>query len=149
MADLRSLYQEVIVDHTKSPRNFGVLEDTSHHAEGYNPLCGDKIALFLRINDKDIIEDIRFIGDGCSISTASASLMTETLKGKSLSDAAILFKDFHRMLTLEGGHEAERLGKLAVLAGVAEFPARVKCATLAWHTFDAAIHNKLAPVSTE
>lgn len=149
MADLRALYQEVIVDHTKSPRNFGVIDDSSHHAEGYNPLCGDKLALFLRINHDNIIEDIRFIGEGCSISTASASLMTEALKGKSVNEAMLLFKDFHTMLTQAGDHEAAQLGKLTVLAGVAEFPARVKCATLAWHTFEAAINNKLVPVSTE
>lgn len=149
MADLRTLYQEVIVDHTKSPRNFGELPQASHHAEGYNPLCGDKLSLFLLINDQDIIEDIRFIGDGCSISTASASLMTEMIKGKSLQDAAVLFKDFHHMLTHDGSHDADRMGKLTVLAGVGEFPARVKCATLAWHTLEAAINNKLTPVSTE
>ena len=149
MADLRTLYQEVIVDHTKSPRNFGVIDHASHHAEGYNPLCGDKLSLFLLIDAKDVIADIRFIGEGCSISTASASLMTEILKGKSLTEAALLFHDFHSMLTLDGFHEHERLGKLTVLSGVSEFPARVKCATLAWHTFEAAIHNKLAPVSTE
>lgn len=149
MADLRTLYQEVIVDHTKCPRNFGVLEQASHHATGYNPLCGDKLSLFLEIDAADIIVDIRFIGEGCSISTASASLMTEALKGKSLAQADLLFKDFHHMLTHTDSQQTEQLGKLAVLAGVAEFPARVKCATLAWHTFEAALQNKLAPVSTE
>lgn len=149
MNDLRTLYQEVIVDHTKSPRNFGPLEHASHHAEGYNPLCGDKLTLFLRIDAQERIEAISFIGEGCSISTASASLMTEALQGKSLTEAAILFKDFHQMITHPDGDEHERLGKLAVLAGVADYPARVKCATLAWHTFDAAIHQQSTPISTE
>ncbi len=148
MADLRSLYQEVIVDHTKSPRNFGVIDTATHHAEGYNPLCGDKLSLFLKINAEHIIEDIRFIGEGCSISTASASLMTETLKGKDLDHATALFHAFHHMLTHDGDCPND-LGKLAVLSGVSEFPARIKCATLAWHTFEAAIANKLAAVSTE
>lgn len=150
MNDLRELYQEVIVDHTKSPRNFGVLDTATHHAEGYNPLCGDKLSLFLRLDNESRIEAIRFIGEGCSISTASASLMTEALRGKTVAEAEALLQDFHHMLTqASDASNQQRLGKLAILAGVAAYPARVKCATLAWHTLEAALHRDLDPVSTE
>lgn len=150
MNDLRELYQEVIVDHTKCPRNFGVLDDASHHADGYNPLCGDKLTLFLRIDEQSRIVAIRFTGEGCSISTASASLMTEALQGKTIEEAETLFQDFHQMLTqTTDEHNHEQLGKLAVLAGVAAYPARVKCATLAWHTLEAALHHQSTPISTE
>lgn len=150
MNDLRELYQEVIVDHTKSPRNFGVIEAASHHADGYNPLCGDKLSLFLRVDNESRIEAISFIGEGCSISTASASLMTEALRGKTVMEAEALFQDFHHMLTqASDASHPQRLGKLTILAGVAAYPARVKCATLAWHTLEAALHQDMDPVSTE
>lgn len=150
MHDLRSLYQEVIVDHTRSPRNFHEMPEANHHAEGFNPLCGDRLTLYLKINDQHYIEEASFVGSGCSISTASASLMTEALKGKTITEAKSIFNDFHHMLLQEGdGHEAERLGKLAVFAGVCEYPARVKCATLAWHTFVAALEDSHKIISTE
>ena len=145
--ELRDLYQEVILDHNRRPRNFGRLDDANRHAEGYNPLCGDRIDLTLRIED-DRVQAIAFEGSGCAISTASASLMTEALKGRSVAAAHALFKSFHDLLT-HGSENAEELGKLAVLAGVREFPIRVKCATLAWHTLEAALAQKDHPVSTE
>jgi len=148
MADLRELYQELIVDHGRRPRNFGPLPDANRHAEGFNPLCGDRITLHLRMRD-GVIEDVRFEGAGCAISTASASLMSETLKGRSEDEAAALFAGFHAMVTGQGGGEAVPLGKLAALAGVTEFPVRVKCATLAWHTLMAALQDETEPVSTE
>ena len=146
-ADLRDLYQEVIVDHSRRPRNFGPLPDASHQAEGFNPLCGDRLTLRLKVED-GVIEDARFEGAGCAISTASASLMTEALKGRSESEAAALFADFHTLLTGEPKASAA-LGKLEVLAGVREFPSRIKCATLAWHTLHAALHAENRPVTTE
>jgi nitrogen fixation NifU-like protein len=146
-ADLRDLYQEVIVDHSRRPRNFGPLPDASHQAEGFNPLCGDRLTLRLKVVD-GVIEDARFEGAGCAISTASASLMTEVLKGRSESEAAALFADFHTLLTGEPKASAA-LGKLEVLAGVREFPSRIKCATLAWHTLHAALHAENRPVTTE
>lgn len=146
-ADLRDLYQEVIVDHSRRPRNFGPLPDASHQAEGFNPLCGDRLTLRLKVVD-GVIEDARFEGAGCAISTASASLMTEALKGRSESEAAALFADFHTLLTGEPKASAA-LGKLEVLAGVREFPSRIKCATLAWHTLHAALHAENRPVTTE
>ena len=146
-ADLRDLYQEVIVDHGRRPRNFGPLPDASHQAEGFNPLCGDRLTLRLRVAD-GVIVDARFEGAGCAISTASASLMTEALKGRSETDAEALFADFHTMLTGEPKANSE-LGKLEVLAGVREFPSRIKCATLAWHTLHAALRAESRPVTTE
>ena len=142
MSDLRELYQEVIFDHNRHPRNFGKLEDANRHADGNNPLCGDKLSLYLRI-DGDVIADLRFEGMGCAISTASASLMTERLKGMKVADAEALFHKFHALVT-EDGKDAEgpELGKLSVLTGVRDYPARVKCATLAWHTLEAALHNQ-------
>ena len=149
MSDLSQLYQEVILDHNKKPRNFGKLEDANRQADGFNPLCGDKIKLYLKVED-GIVKDIRFEGSGCAISTASASMMTASLKGKSVSEAEALFGKFHRMVT---GHpdagSGTDLGKLAVFSGVSEFPVRVKCATLAWHTLHAALEGKGEPVSTE
>lgn len=145
---LNELYQEVIVDHTRSPRNFGALPNASHQAEGYNPLCGDQLKLFLEVGD-NLIRKVSFTGTGCSIFTASASLMTEVLKGKTLKEAEKLFSDFHAMLIQEGPIDTERLGKLAVFSGVKDYPSRVKCATLAWHALWAALHGKKAPVSTE
>jgi nitrogen fixation NifU-like protein len=145
--DLRDLYQEVIVDHGRRPRNFGPLLDASHQAEGFNPLCGDRLTLRLKVAD-GVIADARFEGAGCAISTASASLMTEALKGRSETEAEALFADFHAMLTGEPKANPA-LGKLEVLAGVREFPSRIKCATLAWHTLHAALRAESQPVTTE
>ena len=146
--DLRDLYQEVIIDHGRRPRNFGPLPEASHQAEGFNPLCGDRLTLQLQVVD-GVIRDARFEGAGCAISTASASLMTEALRGRSASDAEALFASFHAMLTGEGQVADAALGKLEVLAGVREFPIRIKCATLAWHTLLAALHEEERPVTTE
>ncbi len=146
---LNELYQDIIVDHTRAPRNFGKLLHASHHAEGYNPLCGDQLELFLEIDAQNVIQKVSFVGTGCSISTASASLMTEVLKGKTLAQAENLFKTFHEMLTKEHSIDPEKLGKLAVFFGVKDYPARVKCATLAWHTLQAALHQQKEVVSTE
>ena len=142
MSDLRELYQEVIFDHNRNPRNFGKLEDANRHADGNNPLCGDKLSLYLKV-ENDVISDVRFEGMGCAISTASASLMTERLKGMKVADAEALFHKFHAVLT-EGADDTQgpELGKLSVLTGVRDYPARVKCATLAWHTLEAALHNQ-------
>lgn len=144
---LRDLYQEVILDHNRHPRNFRALTDANRKAEGHNPLCGDRVQVFLHIED-DRVQGISFQGSGCAISTASASLMTEALKGRSVAEAHALFTSFHHLLT-NGSDHPEELGKLAVLAGVREFPIRVKCATLAWHTLEAALAQKDHPVSTE
>jgi nitrogen fixation NifU-like protein len=149
MADLRELYQDVILDHSKSPRNFRVLAEASRVAEGYNPLCGDQITVYVRL-EGDVIRDLAFQGSGCAISKAAASMMTAALKGKTVAEAEALFEGFHRLVT--GGPtdgDFERLGKLAVFAGVSEFPVRVKCASLPWHTLRSALHGSRAPVSTE
>ena len=148
MSDLRELYHEVIFDHYKKPRNCHVLDCANHQAEGYNPLCGDQITVYLKVNN-GLIEDLSFEGTGCAISTASASLMTEALKGKKIEDVEHLFEDFHQMVTSPAMTPHAHLGKLEVLAGVREFPARVKCATLAWHTLQAALKNQQQLVSTE
>jgi len=150
MSDLRDLYQEVILDHTKHPRNFGALEHSTHRATGYNPLCGDQLVLMLDVAE-DHVRDARFAGKGCAISTASASLLTETVKGKTTAEAHELFKRFHDVVTAPSGSEPDLngLGKLAALAGVREFPMRVKCASLAWHTLEAALAGSAEPVSTE
>jgi len=144
---LRDLYQEVIIDHNRNPRNFGELDAPTRQAEGYNPLCGDKLSLYLDIDD-GIISNVRFKGEGCAISTASASLMTETLKGKTLEEAHAIFEKFHTMLTSDDtdstGHS-----KLDVLAGVKTFPSRIKCATLAWHTLEAALSEAKDVITTE
>jgi len=152
MSDLRDLYQEVIIDHGRRPRNFGPLPSHNHRAEGFNPLCGDRLTLYLKVED-GIIVDVRFEGAGCAISTASASLMCEALKGKSVDQAEALFAAFHELMTdadeQQAMAHAEGLCKLQVLAGVREFPARIKCATLAWHTLRAALHDQAAPATTE
>ena len=150
MSDLRQLYQEVILDHNKKPRNFHKLEGANRTAEGYNPLCGDKLTVYLKVED-DVVMDISFEGSGCAISTASASMMTASLKGKTTAEAEALFEKFHRMLTGPRGATPNSavLGKLAVFSGVSEFPVRVKCATLAWHTVHAALEGKGQTVSTE
>jgi nitrogen fixation NifU-like protein len=145
MSDLQALYQEVIIDHSRNPRNFCECATANHQANGYNPLCGDKLKLFLNIKD-GIIENVCFKGEGCAISTASASLMTEALKGKTIKEAEKLFEGFHHMLTEDDN--VEDLGKLKILAGVRTFPMRVKCATLAWHTMKAALKNERS-VTTE
>jgi len=141
MSDLTDLYQEVILDHNRRPRNFGTLESPSHHAEGYNPLCGDRLDLFLSVKD-DLIADVAFKGSGCAISKASASLMTDAVKGRSLSEVRALFDRFHRVITTPPDQPVEDLGKLSVLSGVREFPVRVKCASLAWHTLKAALERE-------
>ena len=140
--DLRELYQEVILDHNKRPRNFRVPDPNNRHAEGYNPLCGDKITIFLYV-EGDVIKDLGFQGTGCAISKASASLMTGAVKGKSREEAERLFARFHQLVTgtLPPG-ESETLGKLAVFSGVSEFPVRVKCASLSWHTLKAALEGR-------
>ena len=146
MSDLRDLYQEVILDHNRAPRNFGPLPSANRKAEGHNPLCGDRVSVFLQV-ENDRIANIAFQGSGCAISTASASLMTEALKGKSVAEARGLFHGFHDLLTANG--DADGLGKLAVFAGVREYPIRIKCATLAWHAVQAALDQQDHPVSTE
>jgi len=141
MSDLTDLYQEVILDHNRRPRNFHTMADASHRAEGYNPLCGDRLTLYLKL-DGDVIKDAAFEGSGCAISKASASLMTDAIKGRTVPDARTLFERFHRMVTTPPEERVEDLGKLSVLAGVREFPVRVKCASLAWHTFKAALDRE-------
>ena len=147
MSDLSDLYQEVILDHNRSPRNFRRIAGASHHAEGFNPLCGDRVTVFVQI-EGDRIADVTFEGSGCAISKASASLMTDELKGSTVADARRLFERFHRMVTTPSDQAVEELGKLSALAGVREFPVRVKCASLAWHTLKAAIDRE-EKVSTE
>ena len=149
MSDLRDLYQEVILDHGKNPRNFGKLEG-AHSAHGHNPLCGDLVTVYVIVQD-GVIEDIKFEGSGCAISTASASMMTQALKGKSVEDVQKLFDRFHSVVTGRADADlgTEDLGKLAVFEGVAEFPLRVKCATLSWHTLQAALEESSRPVTTE
>ena len=146
--DLRNLYQEVIVEHGLRPRNFAELPNANHRSEGFNPLCGDRISLQLRISD-GVIEGVRFTGAGCAISTASASLMSEALKGRTTAEAEQLFAGFHAMLAGVPETDDAALGKLAVFAGVREFPGRIKCAMLPWHTLVAALHGEAQPVSTE
>jgi nitrogen fixation NifU-like protein len=138
MSDLSDLYQEVILDHNKRPRNFRTIASPSHHAEGYNPLCGDRLKLYVNVAD-GVLTDVAFEGSGCAISKASASLMTDVLKGKTVAEANALFERFHRVVTTPPDQPVEELGKLSVLAGVREFPVRVKCASLAWHTLKAAL----------
>jgi nitrogen fixation protein NifU and related proteins len=146
--DLRELYRDVILDHNRSPRNFGRLEVADGRAEGHNPLCGDRLTLSVRMNGERL-EDIRFEGRGCAISTASASLMTEAVKGKDRNAIRELFDKMHALLTRPEATADASLGKLAALAGVREFPARVKCASLCWHTLNAALEHGTATVSTE
>jgi nitrogen fixation NifU-like protein len=141
MADLNDLYQEVILDHNRRPRNFHALADANRSAEGYNPLCGDRLTLYLKV-DGGIVTDVSFEGAGCAISKASASLMTDAVKGKTVAEAEALFDRFHRMVTTPPEQPVEDLGKLSALAGVREFPVRVKCASLAWHTLKAAMADK-------
>lgn len=149
MEDLNELYQEVILDHNRRPRNFRVIADASRQQEGYNPLCGDRLTLYVRVRN-GVVDDVAFQGSGCAISKASASLMTEALKGRPVDEARDLFERFHRMITSPPGSPVDDLGKLSVLAGVREYPTRVKCASLAWHTLKAAVADEGdAPVTTE
>lgn len=145
---LRELYQEVILEHSKKPRNFHALENANHKAEGYNPLCGDHFTVYLDVKD-GAINDIGFQGSGCAISKASASMMTQTLKGKTEAEADALFTKFHDLVTGHAEGDGQDLGKLAVFAGVSEFPLRVKCATLAWHALRAALRGDQEAISTE
>lgn len=146
MSELNSLYHELIIDHGRAPRNFGELAEAKH-LEGFNPLCGDRLTLYLKI-ENDKITDVKFKGQGCAISMASASLMTQAIKGKTLHEAQTLFSSFHHMLISKEVDEAA-LGKLAILQGVAEFPSRIKCAILAWHTLNALLKGEEEPVTTE
>jgi nitrogen fixation NifU-like protein len=150
MADLRDLYQEVILEHSKTPRNYRELESPDRRAEGFNPLCGDRFTVYVQMQG-DSIRDIAFQGSGCAISRASASMMTQSLKGKTKSEAEALFHRFHSVVTgkTRADDSQAELGKLAVFSGVCEFPARVKCATLAWHTVQAALEGKQDAISTE
>ncbi|KTC81669.1 Fe-S cluster assembly sulfur transfer protein SufU [Legionella brunensis] len=145
--ELRELYQEIIIDHNRNPRNHYVMEEASTQAQGFNPLCGDKLTVYLKLKGNVVI-DVSFVGSGCAISQASASLMTEALIGKTMAEAHELFERFHTMIT-SNEEQVVSLDKLAVLAGVKAYPARVKCATLAWHTLEAALNKSKGTVSTE
>jgi nitrogen fixation NifU-like protein len=147
MSELQDLYQDVVIDHGRNPRNFRELPNATHQAEGYNPLCGDKLTLFIQVED-GVVTDASFQGSGCAISTASASLMTDHLKGKTPEQAEAIFRQFHELLT-EEGTETDALGKLTVLEGVSAYPTRIKCATLAWHTLQAALAGKDEAATTE
>ena len=149
MSELSELYQQVILDHNKKPRNFHKLETANRSAEGYNPLCVDHLTVFMRLEDY-VVKDVSFVGQGCAISKAAASMMTQSVKGKSKQEAELLFDEFHRMVTGELDEEAtpNHLGRLTIFSGVRDFPARVKCASLSWHTMRAALHGQ-EMVSTE
>ncbi|MDP3562725.1 MAG: SUF system NifU family Fe-S cluster assembly protein [Legionellaceae bacterium] len=146
--DLRELYQEVIIDHNRNPRNHHVMDNATAQAKGFNPLCGDKLTVYVRVENQ-VLQDVSFVGCGCAISQASASLMTDALQGKSVSEAHALFQQFHHMVMHDDPIPQLNVDKLSVLAGVRVFPARVKCATLAWHTMEAALNNDAATVVTE
>jgi nitrogen fixation NifU-like protein len=148
MNELQDLYREVIFDHNRNPRHYHRLPDANRQAQGFNPLCGDKVTLYLKVDDGGVITDVGFDGSGCAISVASASLMTETLVGKTEQEAEALFKEFHDMMMGPEG-DAPPLGKLNALSGVREFPSRIKCATLAWHALHAALAKRKDAVSTE
>ena len=150
MSNSRQLYEQVIIDHNKKPRNFKALEGEHHRCEGYNPLCGDQFTVYVKLNG-DLIEDIGFTGDGCAISKSAASVMTTIVKGKTIAEARALFRRYHSMVTAPAGRDVntDDLGKLRVFSGVREFPIRIKCATLPWHTLAGALENKAEAVSTE
>jgi len=150
MSELSDLYQQVILDHNKKPRNFKRLEDANRVADGHNPLCGDQLTVYMHLDENDVVRDVTFEGSGCAISKASASMMTQSIKGKTRSEAEALFTEFHKMVTgeLDAETTPNNLGRLTIFAGVREFPARVKCASLSWHTMHAALENKDS-VSTE
>ena len=149
MSELSELYQQVILDHNKKPRNFHKLESANRSAEGFNPLCGDQLTVYMRLED-EVVEDISFEGSGCAISKAAASMMTQAVKGKNKQEAETLFSEFHRMVTgeLDEATQPHELGRLTIFSGVRDFPARVKCASLSWHTMHAALNNQEI-VSTE
>ena len=149
MSDLRDLYQEVILDHGRHPRNFGPLEGANRNSEGHNPLCGDHIEVHAMVDKDGRIQNVKFEGHGCAISTASASMMTDAVKGKTVAEAKEMFEHFHDLVTKDDALPEDDMDKLVVLAGVKEFPMRVKCATLAWHTLNAALENEEQAVSTE
>jgi nitrogen fixation NifU-like protein len=151
MSDLRDLYQELILDHQKNPRNFGELPDANHHANGFNPLCGDKISLDFNTDENGLIHDIRFHGSGCAISKASASMMTMALKGKTIPEADALFQVFHHLVlgNLVTEEQIEHLGRLKVFQGIRDYPSRVKCASLPWHTFKAALNHNSKTITTD
>lgn len=144
------LYQQTILEHNRAPRNFKKLKDATHTAEGYNPLCGDHLWIYMKVNSQNIIEEASFEGTGCAISKASASMMTQSLKGKTVADAKILFNQFHKLVIgeLKPDSQSNQLGKLTVFSGIWQYPSRVKCAVLSWHTMNGALENKKA-VSTE
>jgi len=146
----QDLYQQVIIEHHKKPRNFRKIEKPSHQAEGFNPLCGDHLWVYMNVNEAGTIDDISFEGDGCAISKASASMMTQNLKGKTVAEANAIFHDFHKMVLgqLDPETDANVLGRLAIFSGIWKYPARVKCAALAWHTMNGALSNE-ATISTE
>lgn len=150
MSELKTLYQELILDHNKNPRNYRAMEDADRTVEGYNPLCGDRYTIYLKM-EGDVVKDVSFTGSGCAISKASASVMTSVVRGKKREEVAALFETFHKLVTgeLQGEEHLEELGKLAAFSGVSEFPARVKCASLAWHTLKSALEAKATTVSTE
>ena len=150
MFDSQELYQEIVMDHNRRPRNFGSMTDSTATSEGFNPLCGDQITLFLKVSE-DIVEDISFEGVGCAISKSSASMMTEGVKGKSVEEALIVFQAFREMITAksDGSKDSEILGDLEILKGVAQYPTRIKCATLSWHTLQAALQGTESDISTE
>ena len=148
MSELRELYQEIIIDHNRYPRNHHAMDNATSVANGYNPICGDKLTVYMKI-EEGLVQDLSFVGCGCAIAQASASLMTEAVKGKTIEEAHHLFQRFHCMLTQDGDDETALTDKLKVLAGVKAFPVRVKCATLAWHTMEAALNKESQPVSTE
>jgi nitrogen fixation NifU-like protein len=149
MAELRDLYQDIILEHSKHPRNYRALDSANRKAEGFNPLCGDHFTVFLQLGENGEICDISFQGSGCAISKASASMMTQAVKGKNKEQAQELFQKFHHVVTGKNGAESENLGKLAAFSGVSEYPVRVKCATLAWHALRAALEGEQHAVSTE
>jgi len=150
MADLNELYQSVILDHNRSPRNFRSITDTPHHADGHNPLCGDRLTVWVAL-DGDVITDVSFQGDGCAISKSSASLMTQAVKGKTVAQARELFAGFQKLVTGQATPQESKplLGKLVLFSGVSQFPVRVKCASLSWHTLNAALDDAPEPVTTE
>ncbi|MBI4392226.1 MAG: SUF system NifU family Fe-S cluster assembly protein [Euryarchaeota archaeon] len=147
MSDLSELYEQVILDHNNNPRNFRKVEDATNHADGFNPLCGDKVSVYLDIRG-DVVKDVGFVGEGCAISKASASLMTQAVKGKRVEEVERLFKGFHALVTGQDA-KGDELGKLLVFSRVSDYPVRVKCASLSWHTLKAALEGKQAKVSTE
>ena len=150
MFDAQDLYQEIVMDHNRRPRNFGSIADSTSSSEGFNPLCGDQVTVFLKVSD-EIVEDVSFEGVGCAISKSSASMMTEGVKGKSVEEALMVFQAFRRMLTTTSNQveDSEILGDLEILKGVSQYPTRIKCATLSWHTLQAALQGSGSDVSTE